>query len=71
MPEAVTDTLVPASKTAINELEQPRWAVISFDRCVGSALTYQEAAALIKVLDKQEVPGLCVVASEAAERLSA
>ena len=55
----------------INELEKPRWAVISFERCEGSGLTYQQAAQLLNKLDSQRVAGLAVVTDEAAAKISA
>ena len=55
----------------INELEQPRWAVISFERREGSGLTYQQAAKLLSELDSRRVAGLAIVADEAAAKISA
>ena len=52
-----------------NELEQPRWAVISFERREGDALTYQQAVQMLKELESQKVTGLAIVTDEAAARI--
>ena len=52
-----------------NELEQPRWAVISFERREGAALTYPQAVQMLKELDSQKVTGLAIVTDEAAARI--
>ena len=52
-----------------NELEQPRWAVISFERREGDALTYQQAVQMLKELESQKVTGLAIVTDEAASRI--
>lgn len=54
----------------INELEEPRWAVISFERREGAGLTYQEAAQLLSDLDSKRVAGLAIVTDEAAAKIS-
>ena len=54
----------------VNELEEPRWAVISFERREGAGLTYQQAAKLLSELDSRRVPGLAVVTDEAAAKVS-
>ncbi len=51
------------------ELEEPRWSVVSFDRRVGGHLTYDQAAVLMAELDAKKIPGLCIVADEAAVRI--
>lgn len=51
-----------------NELEEPRWAVISFERCEGSGLTYPQAASLIKELESRKIAGLALVTDEAASK---
>ena len=57
-------------RDTINELEEPRWAVISFERREGSGLTYQQAAQLLSELDSRRVAGLAVVTDEAAAKIS-
>ena len=54
----------------MNELEEPRWAVISFERRERSGLTYQQAARLLSELDSRRVAGLAVVTDEAAAKIS-
>lgn len=55
---------------AINELEEPQWAVISFDRCEAGNLTYQAAVQLFSELEERGVTGLCVVTDQTAARLA-
>lgn len=54
---------------AISELEQPRWSVISFEHREGGGLTYAQAVQLLNDLDSRKIPGLAIVADEAAARL--
>lgn len=54
----------------IAELEEPRWAVISFERREGAGLTYQQAAQLLSELDSRKIPGLAIVTDEAAAKIS-
>ena len=54
----------------INELEEPRWAVISFERREGAGLTYKQAAQLLGELDSRKVAGLAIVTDEAAAKVS-
>ena len=54
----------------INELEEPRWAVISFERREGTGLTYQQAAHLLSELDSRRIAGLAIVTDEAAAKIS-
>ena len=53
----------------VNELSSPSWAVISFDRCESTGLTYPEAAEKMRELDSQWIAGLCLVTAESAARL--
>lgn len=53
-----------------NELREPRWSVVSFDKAAAKNLTYNEAAQKIAELKKQCVSGLCLITDEAAERIS-
>ena len=52
-----------------NELEQPRWAVISFERREGEGLTYPQAVQMLKELESRNVTGLAIVTDEAAARI--
>ncbi len=51
------------------ELSAPQWAVISFERCEASGLTYEQAAATLQDLDRAGITGLCIVTDDAAARL--
>lgn len=52
-----------------NELDEPRWSVVSFDKCVAENLTYEQAAQKIAELTAQKVSGLCIITDEAASRI--
>lgn len=56
-------------ETERSELEQPRWAVISFERREGSELTYSQAVNLLKELESRKVTGLAIVTDEAAAKI--
>ena len=51
------------------DLDQPRWSVISFDRCEASGLTYAVAVEKMAELDAAGSAGLCITTDEAAARL--
>ncbi|MBA2605967.1 MAG: hypothetical protein M3521_00825 [Acidobacteriota bacterium] len=53
-----------------SELGEQRWSIITFEGIVESDLTYNEAAAKIKKLATEKVPGLCIVTNEVAENFS-
>ena len=57
------------AEMAVNELEQPRWAVISFERREGAGLTYPQAIQLLKDLESRKVTGLAIVTDDAAARI--
>lgn len=60
---------VASSESSFNELNEPRWSVVTFERCAASGLTYDEATReLEKLLDKK-ISGLCIVTDEAAQRI--
>jgi hypothetical protein len=52
-----------------SELNKPRWSVITFEGVVEKDLTYMEAAAKIKNLTAEKTSGLCIITSEASEKL--
>lgn len=58
-----------SQEEATNELQQPRWSVVSFDQCEAARLTYEAAAAKLAELDTAKVAGLCIVTDEAAARM--
>ena len=51
-----------------SELEETRWAILSFDRIEATGLTYPQAAHWINELELQGKTGLCLVTDEAAAR---
>jgi hypothetical protein len=52
----------------MSELTEPRWAVLSERGCEASALTYAQAAELMRALHREKVSGLSVITDEAARR---
>lgn len=52
-----------------DELHQPIWSVISFDRQEGGGLSYSEAFQKLAELEIAGVTGLCIVTDEAAARV--
>jgi len=54
-----------------SRLDDPVWAVISFEGLQAGGLTYAQARGLMFELDAQGVAGLCVVTDEAATRIMA
>jgi hypothetical protein len=69
MTEAVQDA-VQADVAVHTELEDRRWAVISFDKVEGGNLSYDDASELLADLDAKGVTGLCVVTDHVAARLA-
>lgn len=62
---------VPAPAAPIDprsELDELRWAVVSFDRTEASGLSYKNAVQWMNELELQRVAGLCLVTDEAAFR---
>lgn len=53
-----------------SEIVAPRWSVVSFETTAASSLTYDEAAKLLKELNKQKISGLCIVTDESAARMT-
>jgi hypothetical protein len=58
-----------AAETNGNDLDLPRWAVISFARCEAASLTYRQAAEKLAELESQRITGLCIVSNDVANRL--
>jgi hypothetical protein len=58
-----------ASSEPASELLEPRWAVVSFERCEAIDLTYADAVKKMDELESQSVAGLCIVTNETAERM--
>jgi hypothetical protein len=51
-----------------SEMDEARWAVVSFEGIIEKDLNYLQAAAKIKKLAAERIGGLCIVTSEAAEK---
>lgn len=51
-----------------SEMDAPAWAVVSFDECAASSLTYEEAAKLVAKLSN-DVNALCIVTNDAAQKM--
>ena len=56
---------------SVDELGQPMWSVISFDRCEAAGLVYEEAFKKLEELETQGIVGLCIVTDTAAARVAA
>jgi hypothetical protein len=61
---------VAAGEDMSSELNEPRWAVITFETCAADNLTYSEAAAELRKLEAKKVSGLCIITDEAAKRMT-
>ena len=56
-------------KKNANELDEPRWSVVSFESRLASRLSYDAAAQKLKKYEARKVAGLCIVTDEAAARI--
>jgi len=74
------DKVAPAEPSAsveneaaelINELNEPRWAVIGANDRTVRHLSYEQAVECRNVLDAEGIFGLCIVTDETAERILA
>ena len=52
-----------------NELNEPLWSIVSFEKCVAKNLTYPEAEKRLAKLEAEKIAGLCIVSDEAAARI--
>lgn len=52
------------------ELNEPRWSVISFEKCIAKNLSYTEAEKKLIKFEAEKIAGLCIVSDEAAARIS-
>ena len=52
-----------------SELDEPIWAIVSFEKAQDMNLTFPEAASKLAELDRQGIPGLCIVTNQAALNL--
>lgn len=58
-----------ATANCQNELNEPRWSVVSFEKCAASNLTYAQAERKLAELAAERVSGLCIITDEAASRI--
>jgi len=54
----------------MNELNEPRWAVLSARGCEALGLSYVEAAELMRRLVREKISGVAIITDEAAHRVS-
>ncbi|MEZ5427814.1 MAG: hypothetical protein R2747_16210 [Pyrinomonadaceae bacterium] len=71
---AQEEKVVPAEEAASeedfsSELNEPRWSVVTFEKCVARGLTYDEAFQKMEELRKENLSGLCILTDEAAARI--
>ena len=52
----------------MSELTEALWAVLSERGCEANALTYAQAAELMRALQREKVSGLSVITDDAARR---
>lgn len=60
---------ISTEKTAVSELNEPLWSVVSFENCMAKDLTYAQAEQKLKELEAANVSGLCIVTNEVAEKV--
>ncbi len=64
-----TEVAPAENEVVVSELNQPIWSVVSFEKCIKSSLTYDEALEEMNDLISQKISGLCIITDEAANRL--
>lgn len=69
VPKAKKSAEAVAAGEQSSELGEPRWSVVSFDKLIGSNLTYEAAAEQLEKLVAEKISGLCIIADEAAARM--
>ena len=60
---------IGAAKDFSSEVNEPRWSVVSFEKCAAKNLTYAAAVEKLKQLAAEKVSGLCIITDEAAARI--
>ena len=60
---------VSESEVVLSELHEPVWAVVNFEKCMKDGLTYDEAVKELERLKAEKISGLCIITSDAAERI--
>jgi hypothetical protein len=68
--QAQAEEKTPAEENFTSELNEPCWAVVSFETCAAKDLTYPQAEETLKELESQKVAGLCIVTNEVAAKIS-
>ncbi len=61
--------VIHASDDHWSELLEPRWSVISFEKCEASRLIYNDALGKMRALEKNGISGLCIVTDDAAAKV--
>lgn len=56
-------------KEASSQLYERCWAVVNFEACVASGLTYDEAVQELKKQADKKASGLCIITDKAAARI--
>jgi hypothetical protein len=54
----------------MSELNEKLWAVLSERGCEASGLTHMEAAEMMRRLAREKISGLCVISSDAGNRVT-
>ena len=54
---------------SLNELQRKIWAVVSFEKCEKTDLTYEEAVAEMERLKAEKISGLCIITAESAANI--
>ncbi len=65
---AQNEEVAPAEDFSV-ELGEPRWSVVTFEKCVEKGLTYDEAFSRMEKLRSENKFGLCILTDEAAARI--
>ncbi len=69
--EVVQETEVAPEENipVLSELREPVWSLVSFEECIKSGLTYDEAVEKMDKLIAEKVSGLCIITDEAASKI--
>lgn len=63
-------TSVALNNDLPGELNERRWAVVTFETCAANNLTYDEAAEKLQKLEAKKISGLCIITDDAAQRIA-
>jgi uncharacterized protein (DUF885 family) len=66
---APKDKNASTAENSASEISEPRWSVVSFEKCAARNLTYAEALKKLKQLEAKKVSGLCIITDKAAARI--